>query len=227
MSDSDRPKLPTNRIRFSLREMFGLLTISVLVVALMTTIFRLQASQTELTRLRDEAGYLGSTPRDHIAAAVLPSAEPLTYRVRIRIPESSTPYRLAYSTVWPAGQSGPVWFAAIPAPQGESMVTVRIAEDPRDERWKVSALLATAARTKRMATGLRSDQVEVFRGSHQIFRQGIPRGKTTSVPADQVLRVLDERWLVGENGLLLYGDRPPESDQIGIYAELQPDIGPL
>ena len=41
------------------------------------------------------------------------------------------------------------------------------------------------------------------------------------------LRLLDERWLVGEGGLLLYGDRPPERDQIGVYAELQPDTGPL
>jgi hypothetical protein len=51
--------------------------------------------------------------------------------------------------------------------------------------------------------------------------------ETTKVAQHGSIRLLDERWLVGEGGLLLYGEQTPERDQIGIYAELQPDVGPL
>ena len=66
----------------------------------------------------------------------------------------------------------------------------------------------------------------MFRQSHDVISTGV--GKTTvAVAKTESLRLVDERWLIGEAGLLLYGDRSPEQDQIGVYAELQPDIGPL
>jgi hypothetical protein len=77
-----------------------------------------------------------------------------------------------------------------------------------------------------MATVLPPDHVGVFRGSHEVISQGITR-ETRVVPSNETIRLLEERWLVGETALLLYGDRAPDEDQIGIYAELQPDVGPL
>lgn len=77
-----------------------------------------------------------------------------------------------------------------------------------------------------MATVLPPEHVDVFRGSHDVLSTGVGR-ETQSAERKQSIRLLDERWLVGEGGLLLYGDRAPENDQIGVYAELQPDLGPL
>ena len=77
-----------------------------------------------------------------------------------------------------------------------------------------------------MATTLPPEQIQVFRGSHDALSTGVGR-ETLAVNASRSIRVLDERWLVGEGSLLLYGSRPPDRDQIGVYAELQPDDGPL
>jgi hypothetical protein len=77
-----------------------------------------------------------------------------------------------------------------------------------------------------MATVLPSDHAGVFRGSHEVVSTGVGR-ETFAISSSKSIRLLDERWLVGEGSLLLYGDRAPEHDQIGIYAELQPDVGPL
>ncbi|MEM6688683.1 MAG: hypothetical protein AAF664_04595, partial [Planctomycetota bacterium] len=92
---------------------------------------------------------------------------------------------------------------------------------------KIATISTSQAGTKRMATTLPEEHTRVFRGSHEVLSTGIPRGQTVRSSRDQSMRLLDERWLVGEGALLLYGDRDPEEDQIGIYAELQPDNGPL
>ncbi len=100
-------------------------------------------------------------------------------------------------------------------------------EDPRDKRWKISTIVNNEHGTRRIGTALLPEHVNVFRGSHEVLSTGIPKGQTVSVEMTQSIRVLDERWLVGEGGLLLYGDSPPHEDQIGVFAELQPDTGPL
>ena len=173
-----------------------------------------------------EFGYLSNTLPGQIAAARAPSDQPLTYRLRVRAPETLQGYRVAYSSHWPQNSSGPQWFGAVEVPAGESIITVRIMEDPRDHRWKIATSVAAANGTRRMATVLPQEQVEIFRGAHEVLSTGIGR-QTLAVGADQSIRLLDERWLVGETALLLYGDRAPDEDQIGVYAELQPDIGPL
>ena len=210
----------------SLREYLGLATILMLVTGLVTTALRLRSAEAEVSRLRAESGYLVATGPGQIAAARAPSDEPLTYRVRIRTPATGGEYRVAYSTYWPRGGGEPEWYSAIAVPAGESQLTVRIHEDPRDQRWKVSAIVTTAEQTRRMATTLPPPHVAVFRGSHQVVSTGVGR-QTLAVDAARSIRLLDERWLVGGGQLLLYGDRPPEQDQIGVYAELQPDVGPL
>ncbi|TWU54635.1 hypothetical protein Poly51_33540 [Rubripirellula tenax] len=226
MTHTDSP--PSDRgFQFSLRETLGLVTIAVLVAGLITATKRLRSAERERDLLRNEVGYLTPTDADQIAASRAPSDQPLTYRVRVRVPEAKTKFRLAYSSIWPAGESSPMWFSAVPIVAGESLVTVRIMEDPRDGRWKISTIVGTSSGTRRMATTLPPDQVPVFRGSHEVLSTGIPRGETFAAAISESIRVLDERWLVGEGSLLLYGDRPPDADQLGIFAELQPDTGPL
>jgi hypothetical protein len=210
--------------RLSLREYMGLVTIAMLCVGLVTTTIRLRKSEANVAQLRSETGYLTETLPGQIAAARAPSDLPLTYRVRVRVP--SSPFRVAYSSLWPKQSSVPEWYGAVPVPPGESLITVRIHQDPRDQRWKISTQVATPLSTKRMATVLPADHVEIFQGSHEVVSTGIGR-QTYAESSSKSIRLLDERWLVGEGSLLLYGDRAPERDQIGVYVELQPDIGPL
>lgn len=214
------------RFRLSLREYIGLATIIMLVVGMLTTALRLRQSESELSRIRKEFGYLSTTLPGQIAAARAPSEQPLTYRLRVRIPAGQDEYRVAYSSHWPQHSSGPQWFGAVPVPPGESIITVQILEDPRDHRWKIAASVVAAMGTRRMATALPPDHVDIFRGSHEVISTGIGR-ETFVVASNQTIRLLDERWLVGERALLLYGDRAPDEDQVGVYAELQPDVGPL
>ena len=212
--------------QLSLRGYLGLVTIAMLLVGLVATTLRLRKSERELTAMRKEFGYLSETLPGQIAAARAPSEQPLTYRLRVRMPGGMNGYRVAYSSLWPRNASKPEWFGAVKVPAGESVVTVQILEDPRDHRWKISTSVAAAGGTRRMATVLPPEHIGVFRGSHEVISQGITR-ETCAVASDETIRLLEERWLVGETALLLYGDRAPDEDQIGVYAELQPDVGPL
>ena len=214
------------RWRFSLREYMGLVTIVILATGLVFSIRRLRHLEVEVAKMRSETGYLQETAPGQIAAARAPSDQPLTYRVRVRVPEGASKFRVAYSSLWPSRAAGPQWYGAVPMPGGESIVTIRVLEDPRDKKWKIASLVSSVEGNQRMATVLPPKHVTVFRGSHDVLSTGVGR-ETQAVQQTGSIRLLDERWLVGEGALLLYGDRPPTTDQIGIYAELQPDVGPL
>jgi hypothetical protein len=212
-------------IRFSLGNLLLWTGIVALGVAYAVTLSRLQTAQSELQRLRQLTGHLEPTGKDQLAAVRVPSDQPMTYRIRVRVPESP-PYRVAYSSVWPVDTTGPEWFSAVSVPPGESMLIVRILKDPRDEKWKITTLRQTESGTRRSATVLPADHVKLFRGSHDWLRSGIT-GRTTTVAKGESLRLLDERILYGPGATMLYGDRPQEQDMIGVFAELQPDTGPL
>lgn len=214
------------RWRFSLREYMGLVTIVILATGLVFSIRRLRHLEVEVANMRSETGYLQETAPGQIAAARAPSDQPLTYRVRVRVPEGASKFRVAYSSLWPSRAAGPQWYGAVPMPGGESIVTIRVLEDPRDKKWKIASLVSSVEGNQRMATVLPPKHVTVFRGSHDVLSTGVGR-ETQAVQQTGSIRLLDERWLVGEGALLLYGDRAPTTDQIGIYAELQPDVGPL
>lgn len=211
--------------RFSLLQFMMMVTLAMLLIAALALAVRLRAAEAELARLRAQVGYLAETEPGQIAAVRAPSDEPLTYKIRLRVPPT-TKYRVAYSSLLPKHAVSPAWYGALPVPPGESSMTVKIAADPRDGRWKIIAAVASEQGVRRMATVLPETQTAVFRGSHDTIATGVGRD-TVAVPADRKLRLLDERWLVGDGGLLLYGDKPPQHDQLGVYAELQPDQGPL
>ena len=218
------------KMRFSLRDLFFFITIAGLVVAFWSTYQQLSKSQSELALLRAESGYLSPTPKNQIAAVRVRNNQPLTYQMRIRVPEDKR-FRVAYSSVWKQAEAAPDWYSAIALPPGESTLIVRIMEDPRDGRWKIALLVHSSMAnstlgTKRMATTLPDEHTRVFRGSHDVITSSIGR-QTVSVPQTESIRLLEEKWQVGEGGLMLYGDRPPTRDQIGVFAELQPDSGPL
>ncbi len=209
----------------SLREALGLVTIIALAVAYAALLVQFRSAERELQTLRAETGFLPPTGAEQIAAVHVPSDEALEYRVRVRVPEDE-PYRIAYSSVVPQGRADPEWFAAVDVPPGDSVVTVRVGKDPRDERWKIATLVQSGRGNKRMATGLPEDHIAVFRESGDVVSTGVGRSMV-SADSPATIRLVDERWLVGEGALLLYGDRPAERDQVGIYAELQPDTQPL
>ncbi|WP_404305100.1 hypothetical protein [Neorhodopirellula lusitana] len=230
------PPRREKRLRWSLRTMLLAGTLLALVAGNALTIWRLQRAQTELQELRRQFGNLGDVPANQLAAVRVPTDTPLTYRFRVHTPSHTTPwshaapsasrYRIAYSTLLPQGKTQPDWYSAIGIPPGESVVTIRIAEDPRDERWKISTLVRSDRSNQRMGTILPDDHTLVFRQSHDVISTGVDR-KRVLVAADASIRLLDERWLVGEQSLLLFGDKAPSENQIGVYAELQPADQPL
>jgi hypothetical protein len=211
--------------QLSLRELLLLIAVFALAAAYAIAAGRNYRNQNELVRLRREVGYLAPSDSDQVAAVRLTSDQPLTYRLRVRVPDSPR-YRVAYSSLWPKATSAPDWYAAAPLPAGESVVTVRILKDTRDDRWKITTLVQSDAGTKRIATVLPGEQSDVFRQSHDVVSAGVGR-QTVALDKSKRLRLLDDKWLVGEGGLMLYGNKPPQRDQIGVYAELQPDIGTL
>ncbi|QDV41994.1 hypothetical protein Enr13x_18370 [Stieleria neptunia] len=212
-------------VQFSLTGLLTMLLVVALASAYGVTAVRLRTAEAELRRLREETGYLPPTAADEIAAARLISDQPMTYRLRVRVP-ASPPYRIAYSSLWPESAAAPRWFGAVAVPPGESVVTVRILKDPRDDRWKITTLRRGADGTRRMATVLPENHVEIFRRSHDWLTAGVTRQSSTR-PVGQSLRLLDERVLVGEGAMMLYGDGPPSGEMVGVFAELQPDIGAI
>ena len=213
-------------MRLTLRELIGLTMIVALMLAVGIQSRRVARMQTELRGYRAEVGYLEPTDDQTIAASRAPLDGPLVWKFRVRVPPGKPRYRFAYSSIWPEGKASPQWFGAIPVQAGESRVTVRVLEDPRDKRWKISSIVADESGTRRMGTTLPPDQVAVFRGSHQRLRSGIDRS-TVTAPVGNSIRMLDERWLVGEGALMLFGDSAPREDQTGVWGELQPDAGTL
>lgn len=225
-SESDRgPARSAPRFSFSLAWLLTLLLLIALGSAYLVTLSKLRSAEAELARLRVETGYLAPCGPDEIAAVRLPVDQPMSYRIRVRVPET-TPYRVAYSSFWPKSSSSPQWFGAVQVPPGESMIWVRILKDPRDERWKIAVVQPGSEGTRRMATALPEPQVAVFLRSNDWLRSGVSN-KTETISVGESLRLLDERVLVGEGAMMLYGDRPPDDDMVGIFAELQPDVGAL
>lgn len=189
-----------------------------------TNLIRMRVAEAELTRLRQEVGHLDASEPDEIAAVRVAAEEPLTWRTRIRIPRGQA-YRLAYSALWSKATAEPEWFAAQTLPAGESTVTVRVLKDPRDDRWKLTTIIQHAEGVSRIGTALPDELSAVFRGTHDVMSTGVGR-QTVTCPVGQSLRILDERYFSGTS-LLLYGDSGPHEDLVGVFAELQPDIGPL
>lgn len=211
--------------RFSIIRLLVITGVVALLLAHASAVRRLGRAEAELRQLRMETGYLAESGDDQIAAVRVKSDHPLTYRARVRVP--ATPrFRVAYSSLWPQDAAAPAWFAAVDLPPGESVVTVRVLEDPRDERWKITTIVQSPWGSKRVATVLPPQHVEIFRGTHDAVSAGIGR-QTHLATIGESIRLCDERWLVGEGSLLLYGNRAPESDLVGIFAELQPDDRPL
>lgn len=201
------------------------LTIVGLLAGWLATTVRLQRAESELAILRRQSGFLQPSGVGQIAAVRLDSDQPLMYRFKVRVAQSPA-YRIAYSTHWKSGRPSPQWYSAIDLPPGESQVIIQIQQDPRDDRWKITLTVRSDRGTKRMATVLPMDHVSVFRQSNDVVSTGVGR-RTAFTERTQAMRLLDERWLVGEGGLLLYGNRQPDDDILGVFAELQPDSGPL
>lgn len=224
--EADSGELPRRRRpRFSLLELLMFVLVVGLGVGFAQTLWRLRTAESELAALRRETGYLLPSADDEIAATRLPSDRPLTFRMRVRVPESAS-YRITYSSFWPKSVSAPRWYGAVKVPAGESVVTVQILKDLRDERWKIAAMLRGPEGTRRIATVLPEDQVPIFRSSADWLSAGVT-SQTWRKPVGQPLRLLDERMLVGEGAMMLYGDGPPQEDLSGVFAELQPDVGAI
>jgi len=212
------------RFQLSLRTLLTSTFIFCLALAFGINFRRMRAAEYELQQLRAEIGYLEPSTADQIAAVRVASDEPLVWQARVRIPKNKR-YRVAYSAIWSAAMNQPDWFAAQPVPEGESIVTVRVMKDPRDDKWRMSTIVRHANGTGRIGTVLPDEISDLFRGSHSTMVGGV--GKQTVLrPANESIRLFEDRYILG-TGLSLYGDRPPATDVFGIFAELQPDIGTL
>lgn len=185
---------------------------------------RMRTAESELAKLRDEVGYLQPSDVGEVAAVRVLADQPLTWQARVRIPAGKS-YRMAYSGLWTAARQAPEWFAAHPMRPGESTIIVRVLKDPRDDRWKMSTIIRHADGVSRIATALPDEISSVFRGSHDVISAGVGR-QTVTRPGGESLRIIDERFFAG-NSMLLYGDRGPSEDMVGVFVELQVDKRPL
>ncbi len=210
--------------QISLRRMFLVVTLVALSLGFVLNYQRRVAAEAALRLLRAEVGYLEPSSTGEVAAVRIASDEPLVWQARVRVPLKQR-YRVAYSAVWLHATNKPEWFSAQALLEGESIVTVRVMKDPRDDRWRMSVIVRHEGVTGRSGTVLADEIRDVFRGSHSLVSTGIGK-QTVVVPAGQSLRIFDERHFSG-GSLLLYGDRAPETDIFGVFAELQPDVGPL
>ena len=214
---------PNSVLRFSLRESLGLMTIAILAIGLWLTSSKLRDREEELRVMRQEFGYLAPSRADQIASSRSPSDQPLTYKMRVRLPRdlpAGISYQLVYSSIWESGRAAPTWFGAVPMPQGESLVTLQILNDPRDSKWKIAAVVSSTEGTSRIATGLPPPHEAIFRGSHDVISTGLGR-ETLLMAIGESIRLLDERWVVGSQGVMLDGG-PPRENLVGVFAQLEP-----
>lgn len=210
--------------QISIRGMLIFVALVGFVISYAINFSRMRAAESELARLRDEVGFLQPSNASEIAAVRVLADEPLTWQSRVRIPDGQS-YRLAYSALWTASKQSPEWFAAHPMRPGESTIIVRVLKDARDDRWKMSTIIRHADGVSRIATALPDEISSVFRGSHDVISAGVGR-QTVTRPSGESLRIIDERFFAG-NSMLLYGDRGPSEDMVGVFVELQVDKGPL
>ncbi len=215
---------PKAKLQLSIRTCLLLTLLVGLSLGYVLTFQRMRRAESELRRLRSEVGYLEPISTDQVAAIRIPSTTQLEWKARVSVPAAPA-YRLAYSAIWQESTFKPDWFSAQSLPPGESTVTIQIIKDQRDDRWKMAIMVHHSGGVSRMATALPDEISSVFQGSHDVISGGVGREPVT-LPAGETIHLFDERYFSGEQ-LLLYGDRAPPSDLIGIFADLQPDTGPL
>jgi len=210
--------------QISIRGLLVLVALVGFAISYVINFSRMRSAESELATLRDEVGFLKPSDIGEVAAVRVLADEPLTWQTRVRIPDGQS-YRMAYSAIWAASTQSPEWFAAQPMRSGESTIIVRVLKDPRDDRWKMSTIIRHADGVSRIATALPDEISSVFRGSHDVISTGVGR-QTVTRPAGDSLRIIDQRFYAGDS-MLLYGDRGPSEDLIGVFVELQADNGPL
>lgn len=215
----------TNHNRFSLKVLLLVVTLAASIFGNIVSTLRLRNVTAQRDQLRREVGFLEPSGPTEIAAVRVPFDQPLAWKFLARVP-GNTKYRLAYSTFWPAETAQPQWIGAQALPPGEYTVLARVLSDPRDDRWKMTVVVRNDSATLRGSFVLDERQTQLFRSSNDTLQLGIGR-ETQAVAQGQRLRILDQRWIGGEGGLLLYGSRPPEDPIDGVFLELQPDSGAL
>lgn len=212
--------------RFSLRTGLWALAFVALFFAYAHAAWQSRQLRTELSDYRSRYGYLAPSGPREVAAVRCPSDRANTWKYRVRIPDGEPHYRLAYSTRWASSTAHPQWYGALPMPPGQWDVTLRVAPDDRDNRWKISVIADNLDRTMRIGTVLPQEHVRQFRQFNPKLTGGVG-GETLVVDTGTKLRFLDHRILAGEGALQLFGDSAPRSDLVGVFAELQPDAGTL
>lgn len=212
--------------RFTLKTVLWTLALTALFFAYVHASWQTRMLQSELSDYRSRYGYLAPSGPREIAVVRCPSDRANTWKYRVRVPDAEAGYRLAYSTGWASSTAHPQWYGAVPVPAGQWDVTLRVAPDERDNRWKISVVIDNGDRTMRIGTVLPQHHVDRFRRSHPKVRGGVG-SETAVIDAGAKLRFLDHRILAGEGALQLFGDSAPRGDLVGVFAELQPDLGTL
>lgn len=211
--------------QFSLAKGLFITAFIAAIAANVVTTQRLRKVTAERDRLRQELGALTIDNPSQIAVIRVPGGEPLTWRYRVYVPAGKR-YRFLFATHLKAKRLAPSWAGAIVVPEGESTLRLRIFRDPRDDFWKLLVQSQDAKSVQGATSELTVEQIELFQASPSGLNQGVEYS-TVAIAAGESLRVVDERWYTRERGLLLYGDKPEETDVEGIFGELQPDDGPL
>ncbi len=210
------------RPQWTLSKVLWAILVFGLVLSNYWTAIRLQKAEGELRKLYAEVGHLDIQDHTKVAASRIPDDTPLLWQFRVYVPQNEK-CRVAYSTRWFADASRPDWYSFIAVPAGESVVTTRIGSDERDGAWKISTSVRQNTNVSRSTTVLPDDQVTIFKQHRHAISSGQVGAETVQTNRQETLKLLEDKWILGESAIPLFGERPPVNDIVGVFLELQPD----
>jgi|GEM_PF-6900970 len=206
-------------MRWNLRTGFLWLTGASLIASHLWTSQQLAHTRRELQQLRYSTAQLDPLQRDQIGLARVPLDEPDRWQLRLWLPEGRG-YELQASTLWLAGAAEPDWQPVLALPQGASLLTCSLTRTPDNRRWDLALVIRRGSNTTGRRLPLTEGQSQRFPSSGRYWVSQIESGPRYTNPAKPTALLLEH--LLSADGTMLYGDRPPDRDQVGVYLRLAP-----
>jgi hypothetical protein len=208
---------------WNLRTGFLWITGTCLAASHLWTSHQLAETREALQRLRRDTAQLDPQRDDQLGVARVPLDEPDRWQLRFWLPHG-TRLELQASTLWLAGAASPDWQSVLALPEGAALLTCGLDRAADGRRWELSLVLRHGASTTGRRLPLTEDQSARFPAGGRYWMSPLEAAPRYSDP-DRPAPVLLEH-LITADGTLLYGEQPPDRDQVGIYLRVVPIAGP-